>query len=121
MQHESDMHERPHLDPRQTNAERPVLRAEDCGASPAATTWRPLVRPTMYVRGVAGDELPWRIAGSVKGKLTETGHLKIRVRGLVFTDDSEVPVELRGKNDEARPAWPRSSSSWPAARTSGSP
>ena len=45
------------LDPRAVNAERPVLKAEDCGASPVAQTWRPLVRPGMYVRDVAGDEI----------------------------------------------------------------
>ena len=45
------------LDPRAVNAERPVLKAEDCGASPAALTWRPLVHPGMYVRGVAGDDI----------------------------------------------------------------
>ena len=31
-------HDHDHVDPRIANAERPVLRAEDCGASPAATT-----------------------------------------------------------------------------------
>lgn len=57
------MHEQPathegrELDPRAVNAERPVLRAEDCGASPAAMTWQPLVRPGMYVLGMAGDEI----------------------------------------------------------------
>jgi len=44
-------------DPRVQNAERPVLTAADCGASPAADTWRPLVQPGMYVVGVAGDEI----------------------------------------------------------------
>jgi hypothetical protein len=52
------------------------------------------------IRGVIGDELPWTIAHHVRGKLVTNGHLKIRVRGLVFTDDPEVPPELRGKNDE---------------------
>ena len=51
MQHEHD------LDPRAVNAERAVLRAEECGASPSAETWRPLVQPGMYVRGVAGEEV----------------------------------------------------------------
>jgi len=51
------------------------------------------------IRDLIGDELPWRIAG-VSGRLTNRGHLRIRVRGLVFTDDPEVPPELRGKNDE---------------------
>jgi len=45
------------LDPRVVNAERPVLKAEDCGASPAAETWCPLVQPGMYVLGMAGDEI----------------------------------------------------------------
>ena len=46
-----------HPDPRVADAERPVLRAEDCGASEAAQTWRPLVRPGMYVRDVDGGEI----------------------------------------------------------------
>jgi hypothetical protein len=46
-----------HMDPRAANAERPVLKAEDYGASPAAATWRPLVQPGMYVCGMAGDEI----------------------------------------------------------------
>jgi hypothetical protein len=51
------MHDDRDPDPRAVNAERPVLKAEDCGASPAALTWRHLVRPGMYVRGMAGDEI----------------------------------------------------------------
>ena len=51
------MHDHYHMDPRVTNAERPVLRAEDCGGSPGAMTWRPLVHPGMYVRGAGGDEI----------------------------------------------------------------
>jgi hypothetical protein len=34
------------------------------------------------------------------GSLTTDGHLMISVRGLVFTNDPEVPPELRGINDE---------------------
>jgi hypothetical protein len=52
------------------------------------------------IRGIVGDELPWTIAGGVHGRLTNRGHLRIRVRGLVFTDDTEVPPEKRGTNDE---------------------
>ena len=51
------------------------------------------------IRGVLGDELPWRIQSS-RGTLTADGHLRIIVRGLVFTDDSIVPPEKRGINDE---------------------
>jgi hypothetical protein len=43
--------------------------------------------------------LPWTIA-SADGWLDTEGHLTIRVRGLVFTDDKEVPPALRGTNDE---------------------
>jgi hypothetical protein len=60
----------------------------------------PFIGDANAIRGVIGDELPWTIAHHVKGKLETNGHLKIKVRGLVFTDDPEVPVELRGKNDE---------------------
>ena len=52
------------------------------------------------IRDVAGDELPWVVEGSARGRLDVTGHLRIRVRGLVFTNDEEVPPELRGTNDE---------------------
>lgn len=45
------------LGPRAMFAERPVLSAEACGDSPSAHTWRPLVQPGMYVRGVTGDEI----------------------------------------------------------------
>jgi hypothetical protein len=51
------MHDHRTPDPRVQNAERPVLMAGDCGASPAADTWRPLVQPGMYVVGVAGDDV----------------------------------------------------------------
>jgi hypothetical protein len=58
------------------------------------------VGPASPIRGVPGDELPWEIEGSARGALTTDGHLRIRVRGLVFTQDDVVPPELRGKNDE---------------------
>ena len=51
------------------------------------------------IRGVEGDELPWAV-GSAVGSLTVGGHLTATVRGIVFTDDEEVPPELRGINDE---------------------
>ena len=52
------------------------------------------------IRDVRGDELPWEV-GSATGSLTVGGHLTITVRGLVFTNDPEVPPELRGTNDES--------------------
>jgi hypothetical protein len=58
------------------------------------------VGPTNAIRGIAGDELPWEIDGGVHGRLTSHGHLRVRVRGLVFTHDPEVPPEKQGKNDE---------------------
>jgi hypothetical protein len=60
----------------------------------------PFVGETNPIRGVPGDELPWRIAKFARGRLDTNGHLTIEVKGLVFTDDPEVPPELRGKNDE---------------------
>ena len=51
------------------------------------------------IRGVLGDELPWAV-GSAVGSLTVGGHLTASVRGIVFTNDEEVPPELRGINDE---------------------
>lgn len=59
----------------------------------------PFVGEAFPIRGIPGDELPWTIA-SAKGRLDTDGHLTLTVRGLVFTDDDEVPPELRGINDE---------------------
>src|SRR5438094_896568 len=53
------------------------------------------------IRGVLGDELPWEI-GSVRGSLTTDGHLRVSVRGLVFSNYPSVPADLRGINDEAQ-------------------
>lgn len=53
------------------------------------------------IRGVRGDELPWDV-GSAVGSLTVGGHLTISVRGIVFSNDPEVPVNLRGTNDETQ-------------------
>ena len=47
------------------------------------------------IRGVLGDELPWEV-GSAAGSLTSDGHLVISVRGIVFSNDPEVPANLRG-------------------------
>jgi len=59
----------------------------------------PFVGNAFPLRGIPGDELPWTVASAV-GRLDTDGHLTIVVRGLVFTDDEEVPPELRGINDE---------------------
>ena len=37
---------------------------------------------------------------SAHGWLDTDGHLTLHVKGLVFTDDPEVPPNLRGTNDE---------------------
>ena len=52
------------------------------------------------IRDLVGDELPWEIVGGVHGRLTNRGHLRIHVRGLVFTHDPEVLPEKQGTNDE---------------------
>ena len=49
------------------------------------------------IRDLVGDELPWEIVGGVHGRLTNRGHLRIRVRGLVFTHDPEVPPRNRAR------------------------
>jgi hypothetical protein len=59
----------------------------------------PFVGDGFPIRGIPGDELPWEIR-EARGRLDTDGHLTIKVRGLVFKDAPEVPVELRGKNDE---------------------
>ena len=80
------MHEVRDPDPRAANAERPVLKAEDCGASPAAQTWRALVRPGMYVRDVADDEI-----GQVKE--VRTGDFLVDRSGSLGMA-SDVPIYL---------------------------
>jgi hypothetical protein len=60
----------------------------------------PFIGETNAIRGVVGDELPWEIAVG-KGSLKENGHLKIKIRGLVFKSEDPVPAEKRGINDEA--------------------
>jgi len=60
----------------------------------------PFVGDANPIRGVIVDELPWTITHFIKGRLDTNGHLRIQVKGLVFTDDPEVPPELQGKNDE---------------------
>jgi hypothetical protein len=59
----------------------------------------PFVGEANPIRDVPGDELPWTI-GRSHGHLGTDGQLVLIVRGLVFTDDEEVPPELRGTNDE---------------------
>jgi hypothetical protein len=80
------MHDDRDPDPRAVNAERPVLKAEDCGASPAAQTWRPLVQPGMYVHDVAGDEI-----GQVK-EVRASDFLVDRSGSLGLASD--VPIYL---------------------------
>jgi hypothetical protein len=59
----------------------------------------PFVGDGFPIRGIPGDELPWEIR-EARVRLDTDGHLTIKVRGLVFKDAPEVPVELRGTNDE---------------------
>jgi hypothetical protein len=61
----------------------------------------PFVGDGFPIRGIPGDELPWEIQAAT-GSLDADGHLTIRVKGLVFKDEPEVPPDLRGKNDEAQ-------------------
>ena len=60
----------------------------------------PFVGDGFPIREIPGDELPWTLQ-SARGRLDTEGHLTIKVQGLVFTDDDEVPVDLRGINDES--------------------
>jgi hypothetical protein len=60
----------------------------------------PFLGDANAIRDVEGDEAPW-VVGSARGSLDTAGHLKIRVRGLVFGDDPLVPPDLVGKNDES--------------------
>lgn len=74
-------HER---DPRQQHAERPVLSAEACGASPAAQAWQPLIEPGMYVLGENGD-----IIGQVK-EVRAADFLIDRSGGLGLASDTPI-------------------------------
>jgi len=56
----------------------------------------PFLGTANAIRGVEGDESPWGIA-SAQGSLDTAGHLRIRVEGLVFTDNPDPA--LIGKND----------------------
>jgi hypothetical protein len=60
----------------------------------------PFVGDLHAIRDVPGDELPWVINGSIKGRLETDGRLRIHVRGLVFKEEFPVPIELQGTNDE---------------------
>ena len=59
----------------------------------------PFVGDENPIRNLPGDDLPWAIR-SAEGTLLSDGSIAISVRGLVFTNDDEVPPELRGINDE---------------------
>jgi hypothetical protein len=59
----------------------------------------PFVGEDNPIRNLPGDGLPWAIR-SAEGTLLSDGTLTLTVRGLVFTQDDEVPPELRGINDE---------------------
>jgi hypothetical protein len=59
----------------------------------------PFLGEVNNIRGVVGDEAPWVIR-SARGWLSDSGRLKINVRGLVFADDPLVDPALVGKNDE---------------------
>jgi len=59
----------------------------------------PFIGDAFAIRGIPGDELPWDIR-EANGSLDTDGHLTIKVKGLVFKDEPEVPPELRGINDE---------------------
>jgi len=59
----------------------------------------PFVGNAFPQRGIPGDELPGTVA-TANGWLDADGHLTVQVKGVVFTDDKEVPPALRGTNDE---------------------
>jgi hypothetical protein len=60
----------------------------------------PLLNPANAIRGIVGDEAPWEIEHSIKGRLEASGRLKITVKGLVFANDPLSPPDFIGKNDE---------------------
>ena len=60
----------------------------------------PFVGDGFPVRDIPGDELPW-VVKSARGRLDTDGHLTLKIQGLVFADDEEVPADIRGINDES--------------------
>jgi hypothetical protein len=48
-----------------------------------------LTGATNPIRGINGGGIPWTI-GSARGELTVSGHLEIRVSGLVFADGPNI-------------------------------
>jgi hypothetical protein len=82
------------------------VQAKHGGGPPALLAFQtmygvdgPFVGEANPIEGVIGDELPWEISVG-KGGLRTNGHLKVKVRGLVFKDVPDVPPEKRGINDE---------------------
>ncbi|HXP19965.1 MAG TPA: hypothetical protein VN840_10015 [Streptosporangiaceae bacterium] len=57
----------------------------------------PYVGTANPLRAIPGGGLPW-IIRSARGSLDSTGHLVVRVRGLVLADQTPVPVALQGTN-----------------------
>ena len=54
----------------------------------------PFVGNAFPQRGIPGDELPWTVA-TANGWLDTDGHLTVQVKGVVFTDDKEVPPAMK--------------------------
>ena len=55
---------------------------------------------TNAIRGLPGDALPHTLGGA-HGALGASGRLHIEVQGLVIANDTSVPAENRGTNDQA--------------------
>jgi len=98
--------------PRQSGVRASATRSSSVSQSSVTANTKIVSFETMYgvdeafvkhnqIRGVRGDELPWDV-GSAVGSLTVGGHLTARVRGIVFSNDPEVPPNLRGTNDETQ-------------------
>jgi len=57
----------------------------------------PYVGAANPIRGINGGGLPWIIT-SGRGELSSTGHLEVRVHGLVLATKAPVPPALQGTN-----------------------
>lgn len=60
----------------------------------------PFVGSPNPIRGINGGGLPWQIEDAA-GKLSSSGSLDVRVRGLVLLDGPPVPEALQGTNPAA--------------------
>jgi hypothetical protein len=61
----------------------------------------PFLGAANALHGLVGDDLPWSVT-EARGSLDSSGHLSLKIDGLVRAEDPLVPSELQGLNAEPR-------------------